>query len=120
MSSPRGLASSPSTYSSRRNDEPGDQGRDPDQHCKGIVIEIAGLHLHHIACHIEQARRNSIRPESIDDSPIALFPEEPPDPKRRPNKDDFVKLIEVPLVQQELVQRFVLSGEFSRQFGLAD
>src|SRR6266853_3597569 len=34
---------------STQKHEPGDEGRNPDQHGKGVVVHVAGLQAHHIA-----------------------------------------------------------------------
>ncbi len=51
---------------------------------------------------------------------VALLPEQPSEPQRRPDEDDVVELVDVPLVEQELVERLVLARELDRQLGLAD
>src|SRR5262245_53908649 len=55
----------------RREHEPGHQRGDADQHGESVVVEIAGLHAHHVARHIEHARRYAVRPEAVDQPAVA-------------------------------------------------
>ena len=93
---------------------------DPDQHRKGVVIEVAGLDLHDVAGDIEHPRRDAVRAEAVDDVAVALLPEEVADPLRRTDEDEVIQLVEVPFVEQELVEHLVLAGEFDRQIRPAD
>src|SRR5262245_45511740 len=40
---------------------PGDEGRDPDQHGKGVVVEVAGLQPHDAVGDVDDARRDAVR-----------------------------------------------------------
>src|ERR1700756_1920990 len=99
--------------------EPGDQAGDADQHREGVVIEVAGLDLDDVAGDVEHPRRHAIGAEAVDDGAIALFPELIADPFRRPHEDQLVQLVEVPFVEQELVQHRLLGGGVLRQKGPA-
>ena len=103
-----------------REHEPGDQRGDADQHGEGVVIEVAGLQPHHVAGDVEHARGDAVRPEAVDQPAVAALPQQAAEPQRRPHEDDVVELVEVPLVEQELVERLVLARELGRQLGLAD
>src|SRR5262245_28207895 len=84
------------------------------------MVEVAGLQPHHIAGDVEYARRYPVRPETVDQPTVAVLPEYAAEPERRANEDQVIELVEVPLVEQELVERLMLARELERQLGLAD
>ena len=100
--------------------EPGDQSGDPDQHRKRVVIEIAGLQLDHVAGDVEHPRRHAIGTEAVDDVAVADLPQEASEPFRRTHEDQVVEFVEIPFVEQELVEHRLLVGEFDRNIGPAD
>jgi len=68
------------------------------------VIDVAALQPHDIARHIDDARRDAVRPEAVDNEAVAALPEQPPDPERRANEQEVVNLVEIPFVEQEAVE----------------
>src|SRR5262245_18131447 len=64
--------------------EPSDERCDADQHGEGIVVEITGLQPYGTARHVEDARRDAIRPEAVDQPAVAVFPQHAAKPQRRP------------------------------------
>src|SRR5262245_15957911 len=54
-----------------REHEPGDEQRRADQHRERIVVEIAGLQPHHVAGDIDDAGRDAVRPEAVDQPAVA-------------------------------------------------
>src|SRR5258706_12718805 len=100
---------------SAREHEPGDEGRDADQHREGIVIEVAGLQPDHVAGDVEHPGRDPVRPEAIDQPAVAALPEQAAEPDRGADEDEVVKLVEIPLVEQEAVKPGTLAGERGRQ-----
>src|SRR5689334_19138134 len=94
-----------------REHEPGEEGSDTDQHGKSVVIEVPGLQPHHVAGHVEHTRGHAVRAEPVDDEPVAALPEEPADPQRRANEHEVVDTVEVPSVEQELVEQALLTRQ---------
>ena len=95
--------------------EPGDERRDADHHGEGVVVEIAGLQSHHVARDAQHPLRHAVGPEAVDQPAVAVLPQEAAEPHRRPDEDDVIELVEVPLVEQEFVERRLLAREFDRQ-----
>src|SRR5262245_30062756 len=95
--------------------EPGDECGNAYQHGKGIMVEIAGLQPHHAAGHVEHARGDAVRPKAVDQPAVAVFPQRAGQPQGRANDQEVVDLVEVPLVEQEFVERLLLAGELDRQ-----
>src|SRR5262252_7610613 len=92
--------------------EPGNEGCNPDQHGKRIVIHVAGLQAHDVARDVEYPCRYTIGPEAVDQPAVAALPQDPPEPQGRPHDDEVVDFVEVPLVEQEPVEHHVLASEF--------
>src|SRR6476660_6701587 len=92
-----------------REHEPGDGGGNADQHGEGVVIEIAGLQPHDAAGHVEHAGGHPVRAEPVDNEPVAALPQEPAEPKRRANKEEIVDAVEVPSIEQEVVEHTLLA-----------
>ncbi len=82
-----------------------DDDGDADQHGEGIVVDIAGLQPHDPVGHVDDTGRDPIRAEAVDDGAVALLPEDAADGHRRLHEQGVVKLVEVPLVEQEQVDR---------------
>ena len=87
--------------------KPGDERRDADQHGEGVVIDVAGLQPHDVARHVDDARRDAVRPEAVDDAAVAALPEQPAEPEGRAHEDEVVELVEIPFVEQEAVEERV-------------
>src|ERR1700750_774117 len=79
------------------------------------MIEIAGLNLDDVAGDVEHPRRYAVGTEAVDDGTVALLPELIADPFGRPHENQVVQLVEVPFVEQELVQHRLLGREVLRQ-----
>src|SRR5262249_16082694 len=100
--------------------EPGHRGGDADQHREGIVIEIAGLQPHDVAGHVDHPRRHAVGAETVDQPTVPVAPEHVAEPERWPHENEIVKLIEVPLVEQETVEPRLLARELDRERRIAD
>src|SRR5262249_52906432 len=87
-----------------RDQVPGDQRDDADQHGKGVMVNIAGLQP---AC----AKRRVARPggdavdDTVDNRSVTGLPQPVAEAKGAAHEQPVVKLVEVPFVQQEQVQR---------------
>src|SRR5262245_25444589 len=68
------------SVASAREHEPGDEQGRADHHREGVVIEIAGLQPHRVAGDIDDARRDAVRPEAVDQPAIAAAPQQPAEP----------------------------------------
>ena len=55
-------------------DKPGDEDCDADEHREGVMIEITGLQPHHVAGHVQDSRRDAVRPEAVDEPAVAALP----------------------------------------------
>ena len=104
----------------RREHEPGDKGRGPNQHGEGVVIQITGLQTHHVAGDVEHACRHAVRPKTVDQPAIAALPQQAAEPLRGPDEDQVIQLVEVPFIEQEAVKPIVLPRQFDRNVGTAD
>src|SRR5262249_16111043 len=69
---------------------------------------------------VEQARRKAVRAETVERPAIAVLPQRARQPQGRANDQEVVNLVEIPLVEQELVERLLLARELDRQLGPAD
>ena len=70
-----------------------------------ITVDEAGLQLHDAIGGVDDAGGNAVRPEAVDQPAIALLPQEAAEPLGRAHEDQVVQFVEVPLVQQEQVER---------------
>src|SRR4029079_9740764 len=100
--------------------EPCHEGGDTNQHGEGIMEEIAGLQPDHSLGDIDDARRDAVRTETVDQPAVAARPQEAAEPLGPIDEDEVIKLVEIPLVEQELIERPMLFGELARQIGAAD
>src|SRR3569832_923734 len=97
-----------------REHEPGDDRRRADEHGEGVVIEVTALEPHDVARDIEHPRGDAVRAEAVDQPAVAALPERVAEPLRRTHENEVVEFVEVPFVEQELVERPVLPGELAR------
>src|SRR3569832_2968231 len=95
-----------------REHEPSDDRRRADEHGEGVVIEVAALQPHDVPRHVEHARGDTVWAEAVDQPAVAALPQRAAKPLGRTREDDVVELVEIPLVEQELVERPVLLCEF--------
>src|SRR5208282_1183490 len=100
--------------------EPGDESGDADQHGKGVVVEIAGLQPHDVAGHVEHARGNAVRTETVDDKTIAALPQQPAEPHDRANEEEVVDSVEVPGIEQKAVEYALVARQRRGEIGPAD
>src|SRR5665213_2575641 len=77
-----------------RQHEPGDEGGRADQHGEGVMVEVAGLQPHHVARHVEHARRDAVRPQAVDQPTVAALPQEAAERLRRLDKNNVIDLVE--------------------------
>src|SRR5437763_1219029 len=96
---------------SERDDVPGDQRDDADHHGEGVVVDVAGLQLAGAPGEIHSDLRDPVGAESVDDLPVAAFPKNAAQRLRRIDEDRIVELVEVPLVEDEGVDRADSFGE---------
>src|SRR6516165_12800200 len=87
--------------------EPGNERRKTDQHCEGIMIEVSGLQSYNIAGDIQHARRDPVRTKPIDQPAVAALPQQSADPKGGSHEYPVVNLVEIPFVEEKLVQRLL-------------
>src|SRR5690242_15401505 len=99
------------SVASAREHEPCDEQRSADQHGERVVVEIARLQSHHVAGDVDDARRDAVRPEAVDQPAVAAAPQQAGEPQHRPHDEEIVDLVEVPLVEQEAVDDLLLAGE---------
>src|SRR5258706_528529 len=57
-----------------REHEPGDESRRADEHGEGIMIKVAGLQSHDIACDIEYAGGYAVGAKAVDQPAVAALP----------------------------------------------
>src|SRR5262249_60841128 len=55
------------------------------------------------------------RPEPADRVAVPVSPHGGGEPQRRTNDQEVVDLVEIPLVEQEFIERLLLAGELRRQ-----
>src|SRR5205814_7822292 len=60
---------------SPRQQIPGDQRDDADQHGKGVVIDVPGLQPAGLARHLAGRRRDAVGTQPVDDRRVAGFPQ---------------------------------------------
>src|SRR5499433_4254629 len=108
------------SVASAREHEPGDERRRSDHHREGVVVEVAGLQAHHIAGDVDHARRHAVRPEAVDQPAVTAAPQQAAEPDGGPHEQEIVQLVEVPLVEEELVQPLVLARELDRDIRTPD
>ncbi len=84
------------------------------------MIEVAALELDGAAGDIEHPCRNAVRAQAVDDGPVALLPEEVAEPLGGADEQEVIQLVEVPLVEQELIQPLMIPREFFGQIRLGD
>src|SRR5216683_2751025 len=56
--------------------EPGDEGRDTDQHGKRIMVHVAGLQAHDVTGDVQHARRDAVGTETVDQPAVAALPQQ--------------------------------------------
>jgi hypothetical protein len=83
---------------------PGDKRCKPDQHGEGVVVEVSGLQPDDTRPVVSAPARRCRRAEAVDEPAVTLLPQEAAEPLRRADKDEVVELVDVPLVEQELVE----------------
>ena len=64
--------------------------------------------------------RHAVRPEAVDQPAVAGLPQEAAEPFGRTDEHPVIELVEVPLVEQELVEAMVARGQFLGRFGRPD
>src|SRR5579883_2723129 len=84
---------------------PGDEGDDADQHDEGVVVEIAGLQPCGPNGDLDRGSRQPVGPEPIDDGAVALLPEIESQRHCRAHEEQIVELVEIPLVEEEEIER---------------
>src|SRR5579862_7837098 len=68
------------SVASTHEHEPGDEGRDPDQHGEGVVVHVAGLQAHHAAGDVEHPGGDAVGAEAVDQPAVAALPQEAAEP----------------------------------------
>ena len=96
------------------NRHPGDQEGEPEHHREGVVEEVARLRPP--ASRVKNGTipmARPLMPPSMT-SPVAARQRMRPSPKARRTKSRVVDLVEVPLVEQEAVERRLVPGQTRR------
>src|SRR3546814_13077189 len=88
---------------------------DLDEHHQSISVEITGLHPAGIFAANDHKRGGAIRPEAIDRSFVAPLPEEAAQGEGRLYEQHIVKLVEIPFIEQEVVEQPEMAGKFLGQ-----
>src|SRR5262249_2706943 len=101
-----------------RQQIPGDQRDDADQHGKGVVIDVAGLQPAGLARQLAGGGGDPVGPEPIDDHAVTALPEAVAQGKGRAHEQPVVELVEVPFVEQEQVDRAEPRRQPDRNAGL--
>src|SRR5512133_3548175 len=99
---------------------PGDENQHADQHGEGVVEDVAGLQPYRAAGDPHGGGGDAVGPDPVDQRPVPTLPQAPPESERRPHEDGVVELVEVPLVQQEPVDRLEALGQQAGQVGRRD
>src|SRR5512144_141852 len=94
---------------------PADEDQHADQHGEGVVKDVAGLQPHCAAGDPQGGGGDAVGPDPVDQRLVAALPEAAPENERRPHEESVVKLVEVPLVQQELIDRLEALGQHAGQ-----
>ena len=76
------------------------------------MVDVPGLEPHHAAGYVYDAGRDPVRPKPVDDADIADLPEQGPEPHGWADEDAIVQLVEIPLMEEEIVEKGLLAGEF--------
>src|SRR5690348_10655273 len=100
---------------SGREDEPGEDRREADQHREGVVVEVARLQADRAARHVEHPGRDAVGAEPVDDGSVAPLPQEAAERLGPAHEQEVVDLVEVPLVEKEAVEEIVLPREPDRR-----
>src|SRR6202051_3778091 len=90
---------------------PGRQRGGAKQHRESVMVDIAGLQAHRTAGDVEDARRDAVRSEAVDDHAVTALPKQTADCESRTNEEEVVEFVEVPFVEQEPIK----SGKLRRQ-----
>ena len=75
------------------------------------MIEKSGVHTDHIARDIKHTGGDPIRSKPVNEPPVPLLPEEAAKPLGRADKQEVIKLIKLPFIEHEFVEKLMLLGE---------
>src|SRR5579862_3429942 len=84
---------------------PGEERHHADQHREGIVVEVTRLEAARQDRETTRRLGKTIGAEPVDYRAIALLPEAAPERESGAHEDEIVKLVEVPLVEEEEIKR---------------
>src|SRR5580700_308625 len=84
---------------SLRDQVPGDQRDDADQHGKGIVIDVAGLQPARLARQLARRGSDAVGAQPVDDRAVAGLPQIVAKAEGAADEQPVVKLIEIPFVE---------------------
>ncbi len=102
-----------------RDDHPGEQHRDADQHDEGVSVEVSRLQLHDAAGDVLHAMAEALDDGLVDQPVVKALPQRVAEPEGGPDEDDVVELVEVPFVEEEQIEPAIGRGE-ARGRGLVD
>ena len=74
------------------------------------MIEVTSLQANDAVGDVHDARGDAIRAVTVNDPAVAFLPEERAETLGRTDEQEVVDLVEVPLVEQELVENAMLIG----------
>src|SRR5438874_1769320 len=80
-----------------------------------IAKALTGLQTGRAARPTAHARRDAVGSPAIDHPGVAILRQDAAEPERRAHDEGVVDLVEIPLVEQEPVERLVLARELGRQ-----
>src|SRR5512139_1984015 len=90
--------------------EPGHQGKHPDQHGEGVVVDVAGLEsLDQAGAAFDQVRR-AVDEEAVDHALVTAPPQTAAERARALGKHPAVELVEPVLVEQHLMHEAEAAG----------
>ena len=94
---------------------PADDQHDADQHDEGVVVDIAGLQPPGTLRQVAGDRGDPVGSQPVDDGPVPALPEQMAHPLGRVHEQEVVELVEIPLVEEQEVDRPEGPGHGRRQ-----
>src|SRR5438874_5765470 len=83
---------------SSRQQVPGDQRDDADQHGEGVMVDVSGLQPARLTGQFAGRRGDAVRPEPVDDHAVAGLPQPVAEREGALDEEPVVELVEVPFV----------------------
>src|SRR4030067_8805 len=99
--------------------EEGHEQEQPDDHGKGVVIDVAGLHVAHDARQPADRTRRAVHRQSVDDFYITDAPQQAAQATGATGEYLLVEFVEAILAHQQVVERLYVVANPVRQMRLA-